>query len=435
MPPFTLTITTTQSIFKKMENICIFEDSEYQNFLPLVHSRPVYALRCGAYTILERIALQYPDTKIKLFCREYLKNVTNENYPYNVNETNSDDGDCLFINGRLLTSKTIPVSGKEEVGIKDDSIVYARLNKGNCPSITPEKFFDKGFINTLKEKFEVKIVDTELLRYPWGLISNNQEQITTDLTSYINIQEGHLQSKIYEGVHLINDSHIFVGENTVIKPGCVLDADNGPIYIGNNVNISPNSVIEGPVYIGDNVVIKAVSRIRAGSNIGKACKVGGEISNTIIQDYSNKQHDGFLGDSYIGSWVNLGANTVNSNLTNTYSTVKVQMIDKIIDTGHMFFGMIMGDHTKTAINTRFTTGSNIGFACNILLTSIPPKFIPSFSWCSDNNIMTYDVKRELQVAKRMMERRNKIMTKHEEEVFKTIFDLSEKERKLHRKKT
>ena len=417
-----------------MKNICIFEDSEYQNFLPLVYSRPVYDLRCGAYTILERIALQYPGTNIKLFCREYLKNLTNENHPYDVNETNFDDGDCLFINGRLLTSKSIPISGKEEVGIKDDSIVYARLNKENCLSITPEKFLDKDFINTLKEKFEVKIVDTELIRYPWELISNNQEQITTDFTSYISTKERLLQSKAYNGVHLINGSQILTGKNAVIKPGCVLDAENGPIYIGNNVCISPNSVIEGPVYIDDNVIIKAVSRIRAGANIGKACKVGGEISNTIIQDYSNKQHDGFLGDSYIGSWVNLGANTVNSNLTNTYSTVKVQMIDKIIDTGQTFFGMIMGDHTKTAINTRFTTGGNIGFACNILFTSIPPKFIPSFSWCSDNNTMTYDVVRELQVAKRVMERRNKIMTQNEEEVFKTIFDLSEKERELHYRK-
>jgi UDP-N-acetylglucosamine diphosphorylase / glucose-1-phosphate thymidylyltransferase / UDP-N-acetylgalactosamine diphosphorylase / glucosamine-1-phosphate N-acetyltransferase / galactosamine-1-phosphate N-acetyltransferase len=416
-----------------MKNICIFEDSEYQNFLPLTYSRPIYDLRCGTYTILERIVLQYPNTKINLFCREYLKKLMRENHPYNVNETNFDNEGCLFINGRLLISKSIPISGKEEIGIRDDSIVYARLNRKNSLSIIPEKFLDKGFIDTLKEKFEVKIVDAELLKYPWDLVSNNQKQIMTDLTSYI--KDGLLQSKTYEGVHLINGSQMFTGKNTVVKPGCVLDAENGPIYIGNNVNIFPNSVIEGPVYIGDNVIIKAVSRIRAGSNIGKACKVGGEISNTIIQDYSNKQHDGFLGDSYIGSWVNLGANTVNSNLTNTYSMIKVQMVDKIIDTGQMFFGMIMGDHTKTAINTRFTTGSNIGFACNILFTSTPPKFLPSFSWCSDNNTMTYDVKRELRVANRMMERRKKIMTQCEEEVFKTIFDLSEKERKLHHKKT
>ena len=153
--------------------------------------------------------------------------------------------------------------------------------------------------------------------------------------------------------------------------------------------------------------------------------------NTIIQDYSNKQHDGFLGDSYIGSWVNLGAGTVNSNLTNTYGTVKVQMFDKIIDTGQTFLGMIMGDHTKTAINTRFMTGSIIGFACNILMTRTPPKFIPSFSWYSDNVTRAYDLKRELQVAKRMMARRNKKMTRNGEKVFKTIFALTETERKLH----
>ncbi len=123
-----------------MKNICIFEDSEYQNFLPLVYSRPVYDLSCGIFSLLERIVLQYPDTKIRLYCREYLKKLTNENHPYNVNETNFDDGDCLFINGRLLTPKPIPISGKEEVGINDDSIVYARLLRKNCLSITPDKF-------------------------------------------------------------------------------------------------------------------------------------------------------------------------------------------------------------------------------------------------------------------------------------------------------
>ncbi len=414
-----------------MNSICVFEDNEYRNFLPLAYIRPVYDLRCGIYSLLERIVLQYPGTKVKLFCREYLKNLTIENHPYNVNEINYDNGDCLFINGRLLISGSIPISGKEEIGIKDDSIVYARLNRENCLSITPAKFLDKGFINTLKEKFKVKKVDAQLLIYFWDLTGNNQEQITTDFTSYI--KEGHMQGKIYEGVHLINDSQIFVGENTVIKPGCVLDAENGPIYIGKNVNMSSHSIIEGSVFIGDNVTIKAASRIRSGSNIGKVCKIGGEISNAIIQEYTNKQHDGFLGDSYIGSWVNMGANTVNSNLTNTYSTVKVQMIDEMIDTGQMFFGMIMGDHTKTAISTRFTTGSNIGFASNILLTNTPPKFIPSFSWCSDNYKRTYDLKRELQVAKLMMERRNKTMTHNEEEVFKTIFELSKNERRFYKK--
>jgi UDP-N-acetylglucosamine diphosphorylase / glucose-1-phosphate thymidylyltransferase / UDP-N-acetylgalactosamine diphosphorylase / glucosamine-1-phosphate N-acetyltransferase / galactosamine-1-phosphate N-acetyltransferase len=412
-----------------MKNICVFEDMAYQNFLPLAYNRPLYELRCGIYTFLERIALQYPDTEINLFCREYLKDLISENYSYNVNKIKSNNNGCLFINGRLLMSAPISVSGKEEIGIMDNTIVYARLLRKNCLSITPEKFLDQDFITELKRKFNVKKVNARLVKYPWDLIDSNKEQITSDFTLYI--KDGLIRGRIYEGACLINDSQIFTGKNTVIKPGCVLDAENGPIYIGNNVKISPNSVIEGPAFIGDNAVIQPLSRIRAGSNIGRVCKIGGEIMNTIIQDYSNKQHDGFLGDSYIGSWVNLGAGTVISNLTNTYGTVKVQMFDKIIDTGQTFLGMIMGDHTKTAINTRFTTGSIIGFACNILMTRTPPKFIPSFSWYSDNVSRSYDIKRELQVAKRMMARRNKKMTRNEEKVFKTIFALTEPERKLH----
>lgn len=412
-----------------MKSIYIFEDSKYENFLPLAYSRPVYDLRCGIYSFLERMTLQYRDTEINLFCREYLKKLRSENNPYCVNKTTYSKEGCLFINGRALMTTPIPISGKEEIGINDDSIVYARLNRKNCLPITPEKFLDNNFTSILKKKFNVKKVKTRLLTYPWDLIVNNKKQIAFDFSIYI--KEGLIQGKIYEGVYLINGSQIFTGKNTLIKPGCVLDAENGPIYIGDNVIIYSNSVIEGPVFIGDNVVVQALSRIRAGSNIGKFCKIGGEVQNTIIQDYTNKQHDGFLGDSYVGSWVNIGADTVNSNLTNTYRTVKVQMIDKIIDTGQLFFGMIMGDHTKTAINTRFMTGSNIGFACNILLTGTPPKFVPSFSWCSDNVSRIYDVKRELEVAKQMMKRRNKKMSRNEEEVFKTIFTLSEKERKLH----
>jgi UDP-N-acetylglucosamine diphosphorylase/glucosamine-1-phosphate N-acetyltransferase len=412
-----------------MKSICIFEDGTYRNFLPLAYNRPVYELRCGIYSFLDRIVLQYPDTEINLFCREYLNNLVSESYSYSVNKIKNNNKGCLFVNGRLLMSTPISVSGKEEIGIMDNTIVYARLLMKNCRVFTPEKFLDQGFINELKKGFNVTKVNARLVQYPWDLIDINKDQIKSDFTSHI--KDGLIQGTICEGVHMIKDSQIFIGKNTVIKPGCVLDAENGHIYIGNNVKISSNSVIEGPGFIGDNVVIQPLSRILAGANIGKVSKVGGEIVNTIIQDYSNKQHDGFLGDSYIGSWVNLGADTVSSNLTNTYGTVKVQMFDRIIDTGQTFLGMIMGDHTKTAINTKFTTGSIIGFACNILMTHTPSKFIPSFSWYSDNVTRVYDIKRELQVAKRMMARRNKKMTRNGEKVFKTIFALTEMERKLH----
>ncbi len=412
-----------------MNSVCVFEDSSFLNFLPLTYNKPVYELRCGIYSFLDRVILQYPDAAINLFCRNYLESVIGENYPFCINKLKNEYKVCLFINGRFLMSTPISLSGKEEIGIIDNTIVYARLFNKNFHLISPEKFLDKSFINELKNKFNVKKINSKLIKYPWDLIDINREQITSDFSSYI--KDGFKQGKIYDGVHLIIDSQISIGKNTIIKPGCVLDAENGPIHIGKNVKISSNAVIEGPVFIGDNVVIHALSKIRSGSNIGKYCKVGGEITNTIIQNYTNKQHDGFIGDSYIGSWVNLGANTINSNLTNTYGTVKVQLFDKILDTDQTFLGMIMGDHTKTAINTRFTTGSIIGFACNILMTRIPPKFIPSFSWYSDNITRAYDIKRELQVAKRMMARRNKKMTRNGEKVFKSIFTLTEKERKVH----
>jgi len=412
-----------------MKSVAVFEDNLYQNFLPLAYSRPVFELRCGIYSFLERITLQYPDTEVNLFCREYLKNLTAESHPHSINETVSNDKGCLFINGRLLTSTPIPIAGKEEIGICDDEIVYARLSRKNSEYITFEKLLDKDFIYELKKKVNVRTVDANMIQYPWNLIHINKEQITSDFKTYV--KDGSDLENKYKGVHFIMDSQIYIGKNTTIKPGSVLDAENGPIYIGDNVKVSSNSVIEGPAFIDDDVVIKALSRINAGSNIGRVCKVGGEISNTIIQNYTNKQHDGFLGDSYIGAWVNLGAGTVNSNLTNLYGPIKVQQFDKIIDTGQTFLGMIVGDHTKTAINTKITTGTIIGFACNILLTTTPPKFTPSFSWYSDNVTRAYDITRELQVAKRMMARRNKKMSRNGEKVFKTVFALTETERKIH----
>ncbi|HJO55713.1 MAG TPA: putative sugar nucleotidyl transferase, partial [Candidatus Scalindua sp.] len=277
-----------------MKSICVFEDDLYQNFLPLDYCRPVYELRSGIYSFLERIVLQYPDTEVNLFCREYLTNLLAESYPHSVKKIKNNNKGCLFINGRLLLSEPIAIAGKEEIGICDDAIVYARLNKKNSLSITADKFLDKDFIHELKKKFNVKNVDASLIQYPWNLMHTNKEQITSDFKAFVKDES--VRENKYKGVHFIRDSQIYIGKNTMIKPGCVLDAENGPIYIGNNVTISPNSVIEGPSFIDDDVVIQALSRIHAGSNIGRVCKIGGEISNTIIQNYTNKQHDGFLGD-------------------------------------------------------------------------------------------------------------------------------------------
>ena len=409
-----------------MQHICVFEDNQHSQLIPLVYTRPVFDLRCGLFSNLERIIKHYHDATVTLFCRNYLSDVLQERLTHRVNTLHATDDTCLFLNGRAIFSLPVSLEGPEELGVQDNTLVYARLKGNNAKKISPETFLRQDVIEMLKDMVQVIDTHVPIINYFWDIIKHNKSQIEKDFMLFV--KEGSISGKLHEGVYLINEGLIFIGKDTQIKPGCVLDAENGPIYIGNNATIAPNTTIEGPVYIGNHSVIQSNSRIRGGSNIGEVCKVGGEIVNTIFQSYSNKQHDGFLGDSYIGSWVNIGAGTVNSNLLNTYGNIKVELGENVINTNHMFLGMAMGDHNKTAINTTIMTGSIFGFACNIITPTYPPKYLPSFTWYSDNGMKVYILEKALQVGKIAMKRRDKEMTIAEEQIFRMVFQLTEKER-------
>lgn len=409
-----------------MQHICVFEDSRHSQLIPLVYTRPVFELRCGLFTTLERTIKHYPHTAITLFCRNYLLEILKETYPYRVNTIHPTDDTCLFLNGRSIISLPVSLEGPEEIGVQNSTLVYARLKGNNAKKISHETFLTQDVIEMLKDTVRVVDAQVPIVNYFWDIIKHNKPQIEKDFMLFV--KKGSISGKLYEGVYLINEDLIFIGKGAQIKPGCVLDAENGPIYIGNNVTVAPNTTIEGPVSIGNYSIVQSNSRIRGGANIGEVCKVGGEIVNTIFQSYGNKQHDGFLGDSYLGSLVNIGADTVNSNLLNTYGTIKVELGEDIINTNHMFLGMAMGDHTKTAINTTIMTGSIFGFACNIITPAYPPKYLPSFTWYSDNGTKIYILEKALQVAKIAMKRRDKEMTPTEEHIFRTVFQLTEKER-------
>lgn len=409
-----------------MQYICVFEDSHYSKLVPLVHSRTAFELRCGLFSPLERIVKHYPRVTITLFCRSYLSDVLQERYPYRINGLHTTDDTCLFLNGRAILSSPIPTEGPEEIGIQDNTLVYARLGGKNATKLSPEIFLAHDPIELLKGKVQVVNTHVPMINYFWDIIKHNMSQIEKDFALFV--KEGYIWGQLYEGVHLLNKDQIFIGKDSRIKPGCVFDAEEGPIYIGQHATVASNTTVEGPVHIGNHTVIQSHSRIRGGTNIGEVCKVGGEIVNSIFQGYSNKQHDGFLGDSYIGSWVNMGADTVNSNLLNTYGSVNVEIGGDIIHTDHMFLGMAMGDHTKTAINTTITTGSIVGFACNIISTSYPPKYLPPFTWYSDHGLQVYTLEKALIVAKIVMRRRDKEMTPAEEQLFRMVFRLTEEER-------
>jgi len=219
-----------------------------------------------------------------------------------------------------------------------------------------------------------------------------------------------------------------IGEGTKVKPGVVLDAENGPIYIGSNATIFSNAVIEGPAFVGDRSLIKIGAKIYENTSIGEVCKVGGEVEGSIIHSYSNKQHDGFLGHAYLGMWVNLGADTNNSDLKNNYGNVKMVIDGKAVDTGSMFMGLVMGDHSKSSINTMFNTGTVVGVSSNVYGSGFPPKAVPSFAWGGGGELTTYEIGKAIDVARRVMGRRKMELSPVEEAVLRHVFEQTKNER-------
>jgi UDP-N-acetylglucosamine diphosphorylase/glucosamine-1-phosphate N-acetyltransferase len=412
-------------------NICIFEDEKYRKLLPLVYFRPVYELRCGINLLKDKIIRSFSNPNVILHARDYLTDVLKRDYPnYYVNELPPNANQVLFVNGRVLAdphfADKFKYNGKDIAYVKGDDIVAFWASGENL-----EKFKNKFGTPLTKldfENYEKVEISAKLINYPWDIINNNGEQIVIDF-NILTDGKARREGKIYEGVHLLNEHFIHIEEGAKIKPGVVLDAENGPIYIGKNVKILPNAVIEGPAYVGDGSLIKVSAKIYENTSIGPVCKVGGEVEASIIHAFSNKQHEGFIGHSYLGTWVNIGADTNNSDLKNDYGNVKVYVDGELIDSGSMFVGLIMGDHSKSGINLMFNTGTVIGVSCNIYGSGLPPKFVPSFSWGgAQDGFVTYRIDKAIEVARRVMARRNVQLTEIDEKLFRKIFELTEEER-------
>lgn len=413
-----------------VDNICIFEDVNYSRLLPLVYFRPVYDLRCGILTLREKISKQYPGVPISLHCRSYLKGLVEQQNPnLKVNEFSGKS--CLFINGRIIADDTlkakISLEGENKVYFKGDTCIAAKVS-GSKLDIVKHQLSDLFSLSSF-DGFDKEEIDANIISYPWNLVNANGGQIVSDFKILTkDIKGDKVKGKIYEGAYLLNRDNIYIGDGSKIKPGAVLDAEGGPIYIGNNVDVYPNSTIEGPAFIGDDSKIKVGAKIYEDTSIGPVCKVGGEVEASIIHSYSNKQHDGFLGHSYLGMWVNLGADTNNSDLKNNYSNVKVTINNEQIDSGSMFVGLTIGDHSKSGINTMFNTGTVVGVFSNIYGGGFPSKYIPSFSWGGSESLMTYNIEKSIEVAKRVMNRRKIEMTEIDKELLKKVFDLTKEER-------
>jgi UDP-N-acetylglucosamine diphosphorylase/glucosamine-1-phosphate N-acetyltransferase len=265
-------------------------------------------------------------------------------------------------------------------------------------------------------------------KYIWDLILGNAEQITADFTA---AGRSGIEGEIEQPIAIRGSKKdIYIAPQAMVHPMVVIDAQNGPVYIDRGAQIQPFSRVEGPCYIGEESILMG-AKCRAGNTIGPFCRIGGEVEASIIQGYTNKYHDGFIGHSYIGEWVNLGALTTNSDLKNDYSNVSV-MLDwlKPVDTGSPKVGSLVGDHTKTSIGTLFNTGSHVGAMTIIMATGKPlPKFIPSFAWFVEGRVTKgFGRTRLYDTAKVAMSRRRCEFTAAERAMWDAVFEMTAPER-------
>jgi len=393
-------------------NYILFDSSFRNNLLPLTFTRPVADLRVGILTIREKWELLLKE-KTSTLTEPYLA----VKYPLVKAETN------ILINGSICPNEALLAEVKKlrsgETLVQGDSIIAMCLEADSLDSFGGEAGDDIATINT--DINFIKIENT------WELFQHNDRAIREDFKL---LTKGRKSQPLSKTNRVVNPESIFVEEGAVVE-FAILNASTGPIYIGKNAEVMEGSKVRGPLAMCEHAVLKMDAKIYGATTIGPHSKVGGEVNNSIILGYSNKAHDGFLGNSVIGEWCNLGANTNNSNLKNNYASVKMWNYPRkqFVNTGLLFTGLIMGDHSKCSINTMFNTGTVVGVSSNVFGSGFPPKYIPSFTWGGSDSLTSYALDRSIDVAKRVMERRHIEFSEIDERIFRKVFDLTKEERR------
>jgi len=395
-----------------MINYCIFEDDTVTNLFPITETRPLYDCLLGMSTIFEKFYQQFKNNNITLHTRSYLKPILQESYKeFNINNINTGSP-CLFFNGRViitesLTSKIKKIDPEQNTLFTYKENVVVAYLKGELLDIAIHLLKDLPNNLTIIKQIRSKCVVVELdecniITNCWDFIFYNKLYLETDFknSEKLGIIKGHISpfTAIY------NESNVFINKNAYIEDFVIINAKNGPVYIEKNVKIHAHTRLEGPLFIGENTTIFG-GRI-SHSTIGESCKIAGEITNSIIESFSNKAHSGFLGHSYVGRWVNLGAETTTSNLKNDYSNISIIVNNKKIPTNRQFLGTIFGDHVKTAIGTQLNSGSIINLGSIIFNHNFSTKYYPPFSWGNGTKKSYYQLEKFFESMKRVMQRRN-----------------------------
>lgn len=408
-------------------HLVVFEDPQWTDLAPLCFARPACLLRCGGMTLLERAMRALAPAKLTLWCREPLALwLTNElaptmPVPTTVNRA-LDDEPTLLLNARLLAHDRVDLEqlGKPHVATDARGAIAHALVR--APGLGPlDALAPTDRFAALCDLPEIEPVGT-LVNFSWDLLTLAQPRLSSDAMAL----DPTTMPAIPTGTaHVVGDRDaVRVSPTARLAPGVVLDASNGPIAIHADAVIGANSVIEGPCWIGPHSSVLPLTLVRAGTILGPVCKVGGEISNTTLLAFSNKQHHGFIGDSYLGEWVNLGAGTVTGNLKNTLGEIRMQIGRRTIPTGRQFLGAIIGDHARSATGTLLPAGCYVGYACHLSGPLRPSRFCGSGTMLSEDGSVDLDRGKAEQIAAGVYQRRARKFEPWHAEVMRYAFEAA-----------
>lgn len=371
-------------------NLLLSDNKLHLRFAPLTLTRPLAELRCGIYTNTERWKLLFPEATIGFETEQYLQ----KKFP-------SNQG--IWINAQCIANEQLAEA-------------IASLDSNQSLYLNELCIAFKG-----DGQFQVQHQDSSLiiLENRWDLYLKNDQILEQDF----KMATLGRKSCVLEQNNLLIGSPkgLFIEEGAKIK-GATLNTETGPIYIGKNVEIMEGSLLRGPLAILDGAVIKMGAKVYGATTIGPQCRIGGELSNCLFQGFSNKGHDGFLGNALIGEWCNLGANTSCSNLKNNYGKIKTYNYElgQMQLTSEQFMGLSMGDFSKSAIHVPFNTASVVGVSANIFCSGFPNKYVPSFQWLSDDGMIPYNLSKSLQAASAMLARRNRALDELDREILEYL---------------
>ncbi|WP_185873238.1 putative sugar nucleotidyl transferase [Blattabacterium cuenoti] len=394
-------------------NFILYDDSViWNNLLPLTFTRPISEIKFGILTIKERWEKFIGKNINYLFTKSYLLR------KYSIDKDNLPFNDILLINSSYLPNENIVDIIK--LMKYDEAILY----KNKIVVIKKKRFsyedYEKNFLEKIKYNRIYKVDKLICIKNIWDIFTKNSFFLNED---FFLLTKGKKSNFLLGNNIILNNKKIFLQDNLECN-NVVLNAKNGPIYIEKEVTLMEGTVIRGPAFIGRNSTLNIGTKIYGGTTIGSFCKIGGEINNSIFFSFSNKSHNGFVGNSILGEWCNLGAGTNVSNLRNDYanSTVWNYKEKNFIPTGIKFFGMIMGDHSKSSINTKFNTATIVGVGSNIFGYGFPPRYIPSFSLGGIQNNKKIPFKEICKTAYIVMNRRGKIFSFLEKEILEYLYN-------------